>query len=95
MIDEGIRKLLKYFTIPGESQVVERIIDCFSKIFYEQNREENIYHHSDSVFSFSYLLMMLQTNLHNPQVIEKMTLIQFANLSKGMNGPVDFNVDFL
>lgn len=38
MIDEGIRKLLKHFTIPGESQVVERIIDSFSKIFYEQNR---------------------------------------------------------
>ena len=34
MIDEGIRKLLKHFTIPGESQVVNRIIDSFSKIFY-------------------------------------------------------------
>lgn len=39
--------------------------------------------------------MMLQTNLHNPQVIEKMTLNQFANLSKGMNGPNDFKVEFL
>lgn len=29
--------------------------------------------------------MMLQTNLHNPQVIEKMTLAQFSNLSKNMN----------
>lgn len=38
---------------------------------------------------------MLQTNLHNPQVVEKMTLQQFANLSKGMNGPVDFKEDFL
>lgn len=95
MIDEGIRKLLKHFTIPGESQVVDRIIDTFSKIFYEQNREDNIFHHSDAVYSFSYLLMMLQTNLHNPQVIEKMTLQQFANLSKGMNGPQDFKEDFL
>ena len=34
MIDDGIRKLLKYFTIPGESQVVDRLIDCFSKQFY-------------------------------------------------------------
>ena len=39
--------------------------------------------------------MMLQTNLHNPQVIEKMTLQQFANLSKGMNGPNDFQMEFL
>jgi Sec7-like guanine-nucleotide exchange factor len=41
--------------------------------------------------------MMLQTNLHNPQVVEKMTLKQFANLSKGMNGSPDseFPPDFL
>lgn len=31
MIDEGIRILLQHFTIPGESQIVDRIIDSFSK----------------------------------------------------------------
>lgn len=41
--------------------------------------------------------MMLQSNLHNPQVIEKMTLLQFSKLSKGMNGSPDaeFAPDFL
>ena len=40
--------------------------------------------------------MMLQTNLHNPQVIEKMTIDQFRNLSKNMNGPgSEFPQDFL
>lgn len=33
--------------------------------------------------------MMLQSNLHNPQVVDKMTLPQFAKLSKGMNGSPD------
>lgn len=45
--------------------------------------------HSDSVYAFSYLLMMLQSNLHNPQVVDKMTLLQFSKLSKGMNGGPD------
>jgi Sec7-like guanine-nucleotide exchange factor len=41
--------------------------------------------------------MMLQSNLHNPQVIDKMTLPQFSKLSKGMNGSPDaeFPNDFL
>lgn len=41
--------------------------------------------------------MMLQSNLHNPQVVEKMTLPQFSKLSKGMNGAPDaeFPADFL
>lgn len=30
--------------------------------------------------------MMLQSNLHNPQVVEKMSLQEFSKLSKGMNG---------
>ena len=52
---------------------------------------------SDAVYSFSYLLMMLQSNLHNPQVVDKMTLPQFAKLSKGMNGAPDaeFPPEFL
>ena len=74
LVDEGVRILLSHFTIPGESQVVERIIDSFSREFYEQNRDTNIFAEYGAVFSFSYLLMMLQTNLHNPQVVEKMTL---------------------
>lgn len=36
--------------------------------------------------------MMLQTNLHNPQVQahDKMTLKQYYNLAKGMNSKDDF-----
>ena len=38
LVDEGLRILLSHFTIPGESQVVERIIECFSNIYYRQNK---------------------------------------------------------
>lgn len=85
LIDEGLRILLKSFTIPGESQVIERIIDCFSKEYFNQNTE-TVFNNSDAVYSFSYLLMMLQTNLHSPQVVDKMSLASFSGLSKGMNG---------
>ena len=35
LVDEGLRILLSHFTIPGESQVVERIIDSFSSHFFK------------------------------------------------------------
>ncbi len=96
LVDQGMRILLAHFTIPGQSQVVQRIIDSFSKEYFNQNNGQDVFKNSDAVFSFSYLLMMLQTNLHNPQVIEKMTLEQFRNLSKNMNGPgLEFPHDFL
>ena len=38
LVDEGLRILLRHFTIPGESQVVERIIECFSNLYYQQNK---------------------------------------------------------
>lgn len=93
-----MRILLSHFTIPGESQIVDRIIDSFSKEFYAQNAEQKIFINSDAIYSFAYLLMMLQTNLHNPQVqeSERMTFKQFSNLSKNMNGPnSEFPEDFL
>ena len=96
-IDEGLRVLLKNFTLPGESQVVERIIETFGISFYGQNSADSVLVNSDAVYSFSYLLMMLQSNLHNPQVVDKMTLPQFSKLSKGMNGAPDaeFPPEFL
>jgi Sec7-like guanine-nucleotide exchange factor len=36
--------------------------------------------------------MMLQTNLHNPQVHEKMKFADFSKLAKGMNMGQDFPV---
>lgn len=37
--------------------------------------------------------MMLQSNLHNPQVVDKMNLQAFSKLSKGMNGSADKDFD--
>lgn len=88
-IDEGMRSLLKHFTLPGESQVVERIVETFGITYFNQNKDGGVLVNSDAVYSLSYLIMMLQSNLHNPQVIDKMTLPQFSKLSKGMNGSPD------
>jgi brefeldin A-inhibited guanine nucleotide-exchange protein len=92
-----MRIMLKKFTLPGESQVVERIIETFGITYFDQNKDNTAFANSDAVYAFSYLLMMLQSNLHNPQVVDKMNLQSFSKLSKGMNGSADavFPDDFL
>jgi len=61
-IDEGMRILLRHFTLPGESQVVERIVETFGITYFEQNKQGGVLVNSDAVYSLSYLLMMLQSN---------------------------------
>lgn len=93
-IDGGLRHLLDHFTIPGEGQQVDRIIESFSIKFYQDN-PGSVFASNNPVYSLSYLMMMLQTNLHNPQVQDKMKFAEFTKLSKGMNDKADFPVEYL
>ena len=94
-IDEGMRHLLDHFTLPSESQQVSRIIESFGNKFYKDNKAEGIFASSSAVYSLSYLLMMLQSNLHNPQVVDKMKFIDYQKLAKTMNEGNDFSQVYL
>lgn len=41
---------------------------------------------SDACFYKSYTIVMLHSNLHNPQVKDKMKLEEFINLCKSVEG---------
>lgn len=92
-IDEALRNLLEYFTLPGESQEIDRIMQKFASKYVSDN--PNIFNSAQAAYTLSYLLMMLQTDLHNPQNLEKMTIPQFINLAKGINDGQDMPVDEL
>jgi len=73
-IDEGMRFFLSWFDLPGEAQKVDRILLAFSEKFSQDNPG---YYDADTLYSFCYLLMMLHTDAHNPQVIKKMQYWEF------------------
>ena len=93
-IDEAIRYYLKQFTLPAESQQVDRIMQKFSDKFYRDNKEQ-IFKSADVAYTLSYLLIMLQTDLHNPQVTEKMKLVDFKKLARGMNDGEDLPAEYM
>lgn len=104
-VDEAIRILLTKFRLPGESQQIERIIEVFSKKYVEKQQYveplyldemENVQPDADSVFVLSYSIIMLNTDLHNPQVKEHMSFEDYSNNLKGCYNSVgDYPVSFL
>ena len=87
-IDTALRHYLKFFILPGEAQKVDRLLMEFSEAYINDNPG---YHDKEIWHCLSYLLMMLHTAHHNPNVIEKMTLEEFQRLALGIHS---FNEGF-
>lgn len=80
-IDDAMRTFLQLFEMPGEGQQVERVVNAFA-FKYASDNPGLITYDASSLLSF--LLMMLQTDAHNPQVKEKMKLSEFLKLGLGI-----------
>lgn len=103
-VDEAIRILLTKFRLPGESQQIERIIEAFSARYVESHNSDSgetnvsnndedlsaIQPDADSVFILSYSVIMLNTDLHNPQVKEHMTFDDYCSNLKGCYNQQNF-----
>ncbi|CAD8182981.1 unnamed protein product [Paramecium pentaurelia] len=80
-IVDALRKYLNYFTLPGEAQQVDRCMLVFSQKFFQDNPGD-VFKTSDETYVFSYLLIILQTDIYNKSVKTKMTFQQFCKSSK-------------
>lgn len=73
-IDEALRSMLEKFRLPGESQLIERILDSFSIHWFEQN--SGVLQSSDSALSLAYAIIMLNVDQHSKKV-KPMTCDEF------------------
>ena len=99
-IDLALRALLFTFQIPGEAQIIDRIIDFFSKKYFEDNENNSISKLVESVegaYYISFNIMILHTSLHNPRVNkkDKLTKESFKRNVKGLNNGKDFDEKLL
>lgn len=93
-IDEALRAFLESFVLPGEAQIIERIMECFSHGYYEANVGGEIAS-MDSAFILAYSVIMLNTDAHNPNVRYRMDLESWLQNNKGNNEGSDFSPEFL
>lgn len=95
-VDEALRQLLKAFRLPGESQQIERVVDCFAEHYVTTYQVEDESEHEpvvltrDSVFVLSYSVIMLNTDMYNPQVKRQMDFDSYKRNLKGVNNKGDF-----
>eukprot|EP00474_Spongospora_subterranea_P009548 CRZ10006.1 hypothetical protein [Spongospora subterranea] len=91
---EGLRTFMESFVIPGEAQMISRIMEEFARRYYGQNPSGPI-SDQDAAFILSFSVIMLNTDAHNPGVKSKMTLEQFMRNNRGINNGKDFPEEFL
>ena len=91
--EQAFRQFLQKFQIPGEAQMIDRVMEQFGTKFYNDN--SNMFSCADTVYVLAFSALMLHTDAHHPNVKSRMTLEQFLANNKGIDGGRDLPVDFL
>lgn len=95
-VDEALRQILNTFRLPGESQLIERIVTTFSEKYFEAAQPKQI-SDKDAVFVLSYAIIMLNTDLYNPNVktTNRMSFHDFSRNLRDVNGGGNFDPQYL
>ncbi|UZJ57201.1 hypothetical protein CBS101457_006521 [Exobasidium rhododendri] len=92
-IAEAMREMLETFRLPGESQQINRITETFAKIYFATHPAD--VKSEDAVYVLSYSVIMLNTDLHNPQNKRRMTVEDYRRNLRGVNDNSDFDEAYL
>ncbi|KAK0448274.1 uncharacterized protein EV420DRAFT_1567117 [Desarmillaria tabescens] len=84
---DAMRELLETFRLPGEAQQINRITETFA--LAAEIRSE------DAVYVLAYSIIMLNTDLHNPQVRKRMSFEEYQKNLRGVNDKGDFPAEYL
>ena len=93
-IDEALREILGSFRLPGESALIERIVTVFTKKYCSSRVPEGIAD-TDAAFVLTYAIIMLNTDLYNPNIKQHMGFEGFARNLRGVNAGQDFDPEYL
>ncbi|CAE8639249.1 unnamed protein product, partial [Polarella glacialis] len=92
-LDSCLRNFLSFFRLPGEAQKIDRMMEKFADKFCLDNPGR--FANADCAFVLSFSLIMLQTDLHNPGIKNKMTKDEFVRNNRGINDGQDIPRDYL
>ncbi|WFD00040.1 GDP/GTP exchange factor for ARF [Malassezia yamatoensis] len=92
-VAEAMRAVCEAFRFPGEAQQIARITESFSHAYY-MSKPAGI-HSEDAVYVLAYSIIMLNTDLHNPQVTRRMSIADYQKNLRGVNDGQDFDPEYL
>mmetsp|Transcript_68573 Transcript_68573/g.161203 ORF Transcript_68573/g.161203 Transcript_68573/m.161203 type:complete len:171 (+) Transcript_68573:77-589(+) len=96
-LDDCFHLALLNGKLPGEACNIDRMISKFSKRYVECHSEGGLeqFADRDAVFVLCFSLLMLQTDLHNPRIRDKMSRENYTRNLRGANGGGDFDFAFV
>lgn len=83
----ALRHFLDHFRLPGEAQKIDRLMEKFAARYCETNPDNKLFQSADVAYVLSYSIIILTTDLHSPQIKNRMTKEQYIR----MNQPTDAN----
>ncbi|GLD93380.1 hypothetical protein PINS_up001972 [Pythium insidiosum] len=76
------------FRLPGEAQKIERMVEAFAQCYWQDC--PSAFSSADTAMIIAYSIIMLNTDLHNPQVKKnKMSKEQFVKNNRGIDNGKD------
>ncbi|KAK3850300.1 hypothetical protein Pcinc_042986 [Petrolisthes cinctipes] len=91
-VDESLRVFLESFRLPGEAPLISAVIEHFAAHWHHSNGQPFV--KEDAAFTLAYAIIMLNVDQHSPAARRQnipMTLGQFTNNLRGVNGGSDFD----
>ncbi|PRP87347.1 golgi-specific brefeldin A-resistance guanine nucleotide exchange factor 1 [Planoprotostelium fungivorum] len=100
-LDSTLRSLMGSFRAVGDANIIGRILENFGEIYFRYHRERATeefqfpFTSSDAVYVICYMIVMLNVDLHNHQVKNKMSLEDFVRRARESKETQDIPIDLL
>lgn len=94
-IDMAIRKVLESFRLPGEAQQIDRVVEAFASVYFKSVGCNASFASQDATHVLAFSIIMLNTDLYNPQNQRRMTQEEFIRNNRGINDGADFDPELL
>ncbi|XP_018336775.1 brefeldin A-inhibited guanine nucleotide-exchange protein 1 [Agrilus planipennis] len=91
----ALRQFLEGFRLPGEAQKIDRLMEKFASRYCECNPNNGLFASADTAYVLGFSIIMLTTDLHSPQVKNKMTKEQYIKLNRGNTDSKDVPEEYL
>lgn len=89
----ALRLFLQLFRLPGEAQKIDRFMLKFAERYVMGN--PGVFANADTAYVLAYLVIMLNTDQHLPQIKNRMTVEAFIGNNTGIDDGADLDPEFL
>ncbi|KAL3284058.1 hypothetical protein HHI36_018226 [Cryptolaemus montrouzieri] len=91
----ALRNFLDGFRLPGEAQKIDRLMEKFASRYCGCNPNNTYFASADAAYVLGFSIIMLTTDLHSPQVKNKMSKEQYIKLNRGSTESKDVPEEYL